>query len=69
MARAYTTGDLDEPLDAIAKREVGAEVDLVEILALNRGLAGGGLIVPPRTTILLPDRPDRTVARPRRLFG
>jgi phage tail protein X len=67
--RSYTTGVLSEPLDLIARDQVGSETDMTAILALNPGLADGGLIVPPRTTIALPDRPERVVARPRRLFG
>jgi phage tail protein X len=67
--RTYTTRDMPEPLDRIALAEVGAEADLVAMLALNPGLAASGLMVPPRTTIRLPDRADTAVAQPRRLFG
>lgn len=67
--RTYTTGELAEPVDRIAREQVGTEGDMVAILALNPGLAARGLDVPPRTTIRLPAPPGTVVAVPRRLFG
>ncbi|GIT92408.1 hypothetical protein JANAI62_28660 [Jannaschia pagri] len=69
MTRRYTTGHLSEPLDRIARDQVGAETDVTAILDLNPGLSETGAMVPPRTTLLLPARADRTLATPRRLFG
>lgn len=67
--RTYTTGDVSEPLDLIARNMIGSEADVTTLLDMNPGLAGQGLMLAARQTILLPERSAVAVIQPRRLFG
>jgi phage tail protein X len=63
--------DAGEVLDALCRRELGAEAGVATAYGLNPGLAALGPILPSGTGILLPEAPPTGPAprRPVRLWG
>lgn len=67
MKRVITRdGDM---LDALCKRHLGAEGSVVEVYALNPGLAAKGLVYPAGMAILFPDAAPSPTRSEIRLWG
>jgi len=68
MSRVYVTSDGDM-LDAICRRELGAEAHVTAVLAANPRLADLGPVYPAGLRITLPDVAAATIPRQVRLWG